>query len=110
MERRRLGYTTFSQNFHRGYCLLCGKTPKIVASDADQKTSAEKIIKHMETEHDVRAAEFMGIVYENRMGRPPMSDEATETVGVRLPESVISRIPEPRSEWIRNVIIKNLPQ
>ena len=54
-----------------------------------------------------------GIAFEeisSRMGRPPMSDEATETVGVRLPESVVSRIPEPRSEWIRNLIIKNLPE
>jgi len=46
----------------------------------------------------------------SRMGRPPMSDESTESVGVRLPESVVSRIPEPRSEWIRNLIIKNLPK
>ena len=68
MERRRLGYTTFSQNFHRGYCLLCGKTPKIVASDADQKTSAEETIKHLETKHGIRAAEFLGVVYENRRG------------------------------------------
>ena len=44
----------------------------------------------------------------SRMGRPPMSDETTETVGVRLPESVIARIPEPRSEWIRSLITKNL--
>jgi hypothetical protein len=54
-----------------------------------------------------------GIAFEeisSRMGRPPMSDEQTETVGVRLPESIVSRIPEPRSEWIRNLIIKNLPE
>lgn len=54
-----------------------------------------------------------GLAFEeisSRMGRPPMSDEPTETVGVRLPESFISRIPEPRSEWIRNLIMKNLPK
>jgi hypothetical protein len=54
-----------------------------------------------------------GLAFEeisSRMGRPPMSDEPTETVGVRLPESVVARIPEPRSEWIRNIITKNLPQ
>ena len=45
----------------------------------------------------------------SRMGRPPMSDESTETVGVRLPESIVAKIPEPRSEWIRNLIMKNLP-
>lgn len=109
MEKRILGHTTFSQSFHRGTCLLCSKTGKLVGSNTDRKITVEKIIKHMETEHGIRAAEFLGTVYENRMGRPPMSDEATETVGVRLPESVISRIPEPRSEWIRNLIIKNLP-
>ena len=52
-----------------------------------------------------------GIAFEeisSRMGRPPMSDETTETVGVRLPVSVVARVPEPRSEWIRNLIIKNL--
>lgn len=46
----------------------------------------------------------------SRMGRPPISDEKTANVGVRLPESVVVRIPEPRSEWIRNLIIKNLPE
>lgn len=45
----------------------------------------------------------------SKMGRPPMSDEPTETVGVRLPASVVDRIPEHRSEWIRNLIINNLP-
>jgi hypothetical protein len=54
-----------------------------------------------------------GLAFEeisSRMGRPPMSDEPTETLGVRLPESVISRIPGPRSKWMRNLIIKNLPK
>ena len=53
-----------------------------------------------------------GIAFEeisSRMGRPPISDEETASVGVRLPASVVDRIPEPRSEWIRNIIIKNLP-
>jgi hypothetical protein len=44
------------------------------------------------------------------MGRPRISDEESETVGVRLPVSAIARIPEPRSEWIRNLIIANLPE
>ena len=54
-----------------------------------------------------------GLAFEeisSRMGRPPMSDESTESVGVRLPASVVARIPEPRSEWIRNLIMKNLPE
>lgn len=54
-----------------------------------------------------------GLAFEaisSRMGRPPMSNEPTETVGVRLPGSLISRIPNPRSEWIRNLIIENLPE
>jgi hypothetical protein len=45
-----------------------------------------------------------------RMGRPPMSDEQTVSVGVRLPESVAVRIPEPRGEWIRNIITANMPE
>lgn len=42
------------------------------------------------------------------MGRPPMSAESTTTLGVRLPQSVYDRIPEPRSEWVRKLIIDNL--
>jgi hypothetical protein len=74
MERKKLGYMTFNQNFHRGYCALCGKTPKIVASDTNQSAAAKKTIEHMDSVHNIRAAEFMGVVYENHMGRPPMSD------------------------------------
>jgi hypothetical protein len=54
-----------------------------------------------------------GIAFDeisSRMGRPSISNEDTVAVGVRLPESVAARIPEPRSEWIRNLIIKNLPE
>lgn len=54
-----------------------------------------------------------GLAFEeisSRMGRPPISNETTETVGVRISKSVAARIPEPRSEWIRNLIMKNLPE
>jgi hypothetical protein len=46
----------------------------------------------------------------SKMGRPSISDEESVSVGVRLPASVVARIPEPRSEWIRNVVIANLPE
>jgi len=44
------------------------------------------------------------------MGRPPISDEKTESVSIRLPLSTIKRIPEPRSEWIRNLISDKLTE
>lgn len=44
-----------------------------------------------------------------KMGRPPISTERAVSVGIRLPESVVAKIPEPRSEWIRGLITKNLP-
>jgi len=46
----------------------------------------------------------------SKMGRPSISDEESVSVGVRLPESVAARIPEPRSEWMRNLIVENLPE
>jgi hypothetical protein len=45
----------------------------------------------------------------SRIGRPSICDEPTVSVGIRLPESVAAKIPEPRSEWIRNLIVENLP-
>lgn len=54
-----------------------------------------------------------GIAFDaisSHMGRPPISDETTKSIGVRLPESIVARIPEPHSEWIRNLIIANLPK
>lgn len=42
------------------------------------------------------------------MGRPPMSAEKTTTIGVRLPQSIYDKMPEPRSEWVRKLIIANL--
>lgn len=108
MEKRILGHTTFNQSFHRATCSLCGETGKIVGSSTSRDDVVKKIISHMETEHSIRASEFAGVVYENRMGRPPISDEETESVGVRLPKSVIAKIPEPRSTWIRDLIMTNI--
>lgn len=42
------------------------------------------------------------------IGRPPMSAEKTTTIGVRLPQSIYDKIPEPRSEWVRKLIMDNL--
>jgi hypothetical protein len=70
-------------------------------------------VNDRDEQHKQRGQGYLdGLAFEeisSRRGRPPMSDEPTEAVGVRLPESIIPRIPEPRSEWIRNLIIKNLP-
>jgi len=43
-----------------------------------------------------------------RRGRPPITGEETETVGVRLPLSTIEQIPKPRSEWIRDTVTEKL--
>ena len=46
--------------------------------------------------------------YVPKMGRPRIDEGATRTVGVRLPVSVIDKIPDPKSEWIRGAIKKML--
>ena len=70
MEKRILGWTTYSQSFHRGYCKLCSKTGKLVASNAVLEETEKKTVQHMETEHGIRAAAFCGTIYENKIGRP----------------------------------------
>lgn len=45
-----------------------------------------------------------------RMGRPSISGERTVSITLRVPVSVRNRIPEPRGEWVRGVIIQNLPE
>lgn len=39
-------------------------------------------------------------------GRPSISDEDTATISVRLPVSVIKKIPGNKSEWVRGLIIE----
>jgi hypothetical protein len=46
----------------------------------------------------------------SRMGRPTISDEETVSITLRFPVSVRDQIPKPRGEWVRNLIIKNLPE
>jgi hypothetical protein len=68
MEKRVLGWTTFSQSFHRGYCKLCsetGKTATLVASNAVLDETEKKTIQHMETKHGIRAAAFCGTIYDS---------------------------------------------
>jgi hypothetical protein len=44
----------------------------------------------------------------SRMGRPSISTEAMVSITLRLPVSVRDSIPEPRGEWVRDLITKNL--
>lgn len=46
----------------------------------------------------------------SRMGRPSISNEQTVAITLRVPVSVRDRIPEPRGEWVRNLIINNVPK
>lgn len=59
--RRQVGYTSYVQSFHHGYCSLCRK---LVASSTDQKQSADETIRHMDKNHGIKADEFLGFVYE----------------------------------------------
>jgi len=43
--------------------------------------------------------------YRPKRGRPPISDENSTLIGVRLPESVAKKIPEPKGARCRDVIL-----
>jgi hypothetical protein len=45
-----------------------------------------------------------------KIGRPSIGDQPMKSIGVRLPVDQINRIPKPRAEWIRNIILQNLPE
>lgn len=52
-----------------------------------------------------------GLAFEeasSRIGRPPISNEKTKPISVRLPLSVFSHIPEPHSQWLRDLIISTI--
>lgn len=46
----------------------------------------------------------------SRMGRPSIAGEPTVSITLRIPVSVRDRIPEPRGEWVRNLITRNVPE
>ena len=51
----------------------------------------------------------VGITFD--VGRPKtFPGETSVTIGTRIPKSVFDTIPEPRSDWVRKLIMKNLPK
>lgn len=45
-----------------------------------------------------------------KTGRKPKYKEETAVIGVRLPVAVKEKVPNPKSDWVANLIIKNLPK
>ena len=95
MEKQKIGSTSFARGFHRGLCHICNKSD--IGSNVDREKTVAEIIEHMASIHGIRAAEFMGVVYENKIGRPSVGDamldkitvprelkEALEAVAVKL--------------------------
>jgi len=45
-----------------------------------------------------------------KIGRPRMFDAPTKPVTIRIPESVLKNIPEPKRRWMRDAIMQALKE